>query len=513
MLFEQQSFVRKNRVAQCRKFANQAIFNYILDTLFSNQSIYAARAAHTRKGMPMKIRESFRTMMRRGDSCKDIILYWLPEIISSTILFSLTPMIDSYLVDKLGSLSTFGALGMANNFLHSLIKLAEAIPVAAIAIMGRYNGAHEYDECGKGLGDTFWTTFFIGFSQFALIFFSAPLIFWWLGVPTKMIAVGTPFLRLRSFGLLLVFSSLALLAFMKAVKNTRVPMIIHCIGIAIFILFDYALILGNLGFPRLGIQGSALATIIQYSVVNVLSVAYILLNPDYKKYFSQAFFSVFRPGKAMHLLSLSWPIMIDKTALSISYVWLSKLIAPMGKTCIATYMVVKDLERFAFLPAIAFAQIITFLVSNRLGERDNEGAMANIKKVLLLTSVLTTASLLVMCVYAPFFIGLFDSKGKFTGFASLALQIVSILVIFDFTQLVLAGALRGAGDVKTVMWGRVLAVTFFFIPISYCLSFVPDTYQSLKFFLIYGSYYVATGIMGIIFLIRIKNRGWQKTEI
>ncbi len=461
----------------------------------------------------MKIRESFRTMMRRGDSFKEIILYWLPEIISSTILFSLTPMIDSYLIAQLGSLSTFGALGMANNFLHTLIKLAEAIPVAAIAIMGRHNGAQEFDECGKDLGDTFWTTFLIGFSQFALIFFSAPYIFWWLGVPPKMIVLGTPFLRLRSLGVLLIFSSLALIAFMKAVKNTHMPMIIHLVGIGLFILFDYGLILGNLGLPRLGLQGSALATIIQYSVVNALSIAYIVMNPEYKKYFSQTFFSIFRPGKAVHLLSLSWPIMIDKTTLSLSYVWLSKLIAPMGKTCIATYNVVKDLERFAFLPAIAFAQIITFLVSNRLGARDNEGAMSNIKKTLLLTSVLTTGSLLFMCYKAPYFIGLFDPKDKFTDFASLALQIVSILVIFDFTQLILAGALRGAGDVKTVMWGRFFAVIVFFIPISYGLSFIPDTHQSLKFLLIYGSYYVTTGIMGIVFLIRIKNRGWQRAEI
>lgn len=461
----------------------------------------------------MNIRESLRTMMRSGESFKDILLYWLPEIISSTILFSLTPMIDSYLIAQLGSLSTFGALGMANNFLHTLIKLAESIPVAAIAIIGRHNGAQEFDECGKDLGDTFWTTFLIGFAQFVVIFFSAPLIFWWLGVPQKMIAVGAPFLRLRSLGVLLIFSSLALIAFMKAVKNTRVPMIIHVAGIIAFIFFDYTLILGNLGFPRMGLQGSALATIIQYSLVNVLSIAYIMFNPEYKKYFSQTFFSIFRPGKAFHLLSLSWPIMIDKTTLSLSYVWLSKLIAPMGKTCIATYNVVKDLERFAFLPAIAFAQVITFLVSNKLGARDNEGAMSNIKKTLILTAVLTTTSLLVMCFQAPYFIGLFDPKDKFTGFAALALQVISILVIFDFTQLILAGALRGAGDVKTVMWGRFFAVIAFFIPISYLLSLIPNLSEGARFLLIYGSYYITTGVMGVIFLIRIKNRQWQRTEV
>lgn len=452
------------------------------------------------------------TMMRSGESFKEIFIYWLPEVISSTILFSLTPLIDSYLIAQLGSLSTFGALGMANNFLHTLIKLAESIPVAAIAVMGRHNGAQDFQECGKDLGDVFWTTFIIGFAQFIVIFISASMIFSWLGVPDKMIAIGAPFLRLRSFGVLLIFSSLALIAFMKAVKNTRVPMVIHLIGITVFIFFDYSLILGNFGFPRLGLQGSALATIIQYSLVNILSILYIITNSDYKKYFAQAFFSIFRPGKIMHLLNLSWPIMIDKSTLSISYIWLSKLIAPLGNTGIATYNAVKELERFAFLPAIAFAQIITFLVSNKLGAHDNEGAMANIKKTLILTAIFTTLSLIIMCIFSSFFIGLFDPKCKFTDFAAPALQVISILVIFDFTQLILAGALRGAGDVKTVMWGRFLAAAGFFFPISYLLSYC--TYEPLhKFCLIYGSYYVTTGIMGIIFLMRIKNRHWQKTEV
>lgn len=451
--------------------------------------------------------------MRSGESFKTILFYWLPEIVSSTILFSLTPMVDSYLIAQLGSLSTFGALGMANNFLHTLIKLAESIPVAAIAIIGRHNGAQEFEECGKDLGDTFWTTFFIGFAQFLIIFFSAPLIFGWLGVPQKMISEGAPFLRMRSLGVLLIFSSLALIAFMKAVKNTHVPMLIHMVGIIAFIFFDYALILGHFGFPRFGLQGSALATIIQYSLVNILSIGYIMSNPDYKKYFSRVFFYLFRPGKALYLLGLSCPIMIDKATLSLSYIWLSKLIAPMGKTCIATYNLVKELERFAFLPAIAYAQIITFLVSNRLGAKDNEGAMSNIKKTLILSALFTTTSLLFMCFYASSIIGWFDPKAKFTDFAVVALQVISILVIFDFTQLILAGSLRGAGDVKTVMWGRFFAVTAFFVPISYGLSCIPNISENTKFLLVYGSYYITTGVMGLVFLFRIKSRRWQRTEV
>jgi Na+-driven multidrug efflux pump len=205
--------------------------------------------------------------------------------------------------------------------------------------------------------------------------------------------------------------------------------------------------------------------------------------------------------------------MVDKTTLAMSYVWLSKMLAPMGTAVIATYDVVKNLERFAFLPAIAFAQIIVFLVSNRLGTKDYDGAISNVKKVLILTSIITSIALLFLCMNASFFISCFDPKNKFTDFASFVLQIISVLVVFDFIQLVLAGALRGAGDVRSVMWGRFFSCFFIFIPVSYAISKLPIQQQSVKFLLIYGTFYLTTAVMGIIFLMRIRSHKWEKTDV
>src|SRR3989338_1881649 len=95
------------------------------------------------------------TKMRGGEPVKDIILYWLPELISAMILVTLPPIIDSLIVSNSQSLATYGALAMAANFLYTLTKFAEAIPVAAVALIGRYNGAQDYEQCGESLGSTF----------------------------------------------------------------------------------------------------------------------------------------------------------------------------------------------------------------------------------------------------------------------------------------------------------------------------------------------------------------------
>jgi len=461
----------------------------------------------------VSITKHFKDKMHLGDSLKDIFKLWWPELIASAVFIVLSPMLDSYLVGGLKSVATFGALGAANQIIHTLLKFAEAIPVAAMAIIGRHNGAKQFKKCGQDLGDAFWSTVLLGILQFLLIFFGAVTIYKWLGVSDNMMHAGVPFLRLRSFGMFLTFTSLGFLAFMKAIKNTRTPMVISMIGIGIFILFDFLLIPGNCGFPKLGLVGSAIASIIQYSFVIVLSCVYIFLKKDYKKYFSGLFIKYFSFSKIVYLLNLSWPIMIDKTSLALSYVWLTKMVAKMGDAAICSMEVVKNLERAAFLPAIASAVVIVFLVSNRLGAKDPEGANTNIKKVLLFTAILVTITLVVMSLSIGHLSALFDPSGKFSFIVNAAFPFISLLVVFDFIQLILAGSLRGAGDVKSVMKVRFFSCFFFLAPLAYGLSLLPIQSVSIKFCLIYSSFYLNSGMMGIFFLKRIMGKKWQNIKI
>lgn len=449
----------------------------------------------------------------KGDSFKNIMLFWLPELVTAIVFVTLPPIYDSYLTAQLKSITTYGAIGMASNFLHTLIKLSEAIPVAMIAIYGRYNGREEFEKCGEGLGDTFWTTCFIGFLQFFVILIGAELIFKLLGVPAAMIPIGATFLRIKSLGIFFMFILMAFIGFMRTIKNTRMPMFLTAFGVGFYLLIAPLFAFGGLGIPGFGQNGIAIATIIEFALMNVIAITYILLNSDYKKYFPRIFFSIFSTKRALHLLDISWPIIIDKSLVAWSYVWLSGMIASMGTVAIASFDIVKNLERFAFIPAMASGQIIAFLVSNRLGAQDPDGASSNIKKVLLLTAVTVIPSLVILCIYSGFFISFFDKTHELTAFASRVLPYISLLVIFDFTQVVLSGALRGAGDVKTVMFGRFIACIVFFFPCSYLLSHLPIASQTIRFTLTYGSFYLATGVMGIIFLLRMRNHKWQNRKV
>ncbi len=449
-------------------------------------------------------------MTRHGDSYRDIIRYWGPELISAAILFTLPLLADAYIVSQLHSTTLYGTLGFANNMFHLLTKLAEALSIATTTVVGAYNGAGDYRKAGRTLGDAFWTTILVGGIPAIIVYSFAGAIFRGMGVPEPMVAAGTPFIRLQAISILLTFLYLAIIGFLKGIKNTRTPMMIYLVGIVVFLIADYALVLGRCGMPQMRLAGSAWARILQFGVMLCLALWHVLSNTEYRKYFSHAFYRLFDRDGALSILNRFWQIAIDKTSLAFAYIILGWHIAPMGKYAIASFSVIKDLERLAFLPAIAFASVLTFLVSNRLGAHDAAGARANVKRVLMLTAGSVIAILFVLSLNPAFFVQIFDHKGTFTVLASRMFPIISIFVVFDFVQLILAAALRGAGDVSAVMVVRAVISFGVFLPLSTYAASLPIEDVALKFVLIYAIFYLCSGLMGLLFLLRIKTNKWEK---
>lgn len=448
-----------------------------------------------------------------GESYGTIMRYFLPEFVTALLLYSVPMWIEGYFIGHLKSTPTYATLGATNNLIHFLIKMAEAFSVGTLIICGQHNGRADYPEVGKAARDAFWVTTFIGFVIASGLYFGAYWIYYFFGVPSEIIALGIPFLRLRAISIFFMFIYLAIVGFLRGIKNTQMPMQIFVAGTLILLALEYVLIFGYWGFPEMGLQGSALAAVIQYAFMSCAAVAYMLFFPETRKY-AVDLISIIKDHRYMRdILRLSWPVLLDKTTLAAAYLWLLKMIAPMGTAILATFSVVKDMERFALAPAVAFAQVITLLVSNDYGQKNWDGIKSNIKKTVFIASFFVLSILVLFSIRPEFIIGLFDKKGEFVHLATRAFPILSILAFCDLLQVVLSGALRGAANVKTVMATRLMVVFGIFVPVSYMLTYLPIDDLVLKFIIVYGSFYVSNGVMSIIYINRFRSDDWKTKSV
>ncbi len=449
----------------------------------------------------------------KGEHYGKIVRYFVPEFITNFLLYAMPFWLDAAFVGSLSSTSTYATLGITNSFLHLIIKVGEALSVGTLVLSGQFNGRDSFEDAGRAMRDAFWLTTLIGITFGSMLFFGASFIYSWYGVEPEIVSLGVPFLRLRAIGVLCMFIYLALVGFLRGIKNTRTPMKIFIFGSLLFVFFDYVLIFGKWGFPEMRLQGSALATVIQYSSMMVIALGYVLFNKKNRKYGISLFSGLTDVSYIKHLLTLSWPVVMDKAIMAWAYVWLGKMIASMGTSGVAAFCVVKDMERFSFLPAIAFAQVITFLVSNDVGVKNWDSVKSNVKKVLLLATSMVIAILVFFIYYRAQIVAIFDKKGEFSDLAMQAFPLLSIFIIFDLLQLILSGALRGAGNVHIVMVVRLVTCFCYFVPVSYVLSQWNIENAALKLVLIYGSFYLGNALMSIWYIRRFRGEGWKTPTV
>ena len=440
-----------------------------------------------------------------GENFADIWRYFWPECIATIVLYAIPIVLDSFWIAQACNSVEFGIFGITSTLIQLVFKVADAIATGIIISCGRYNGLADYEKVGKSFVTAFWLTLLTGTLISALLYSGAEIIYLLYNTPADQIPAYIPFLQYRAISVFFMFFYFPSIGFLRSIKNTRVPMILFVGSSILFVVVDYALIFGSPYCSAYGMQGSALAAIFQNMFVAFGALGYILFS-DIRKTYPIKFMTGFTPSMIKDIIKLSWPVIIDKAALAFAGMWLAWIISYLGTTAKASYAAIHMFQRIFILPSVACATVITFLVSNRIGNKDWIGIKNTTKKAILFSSCIVLTPLTIISLFPTFFIGLFDTQHIYTAFAAEAFPYITLFVIFDILQVLLSAALRGSREVETVMKGRVGALVLFFAPFSFLILSLPTGAIFTKFILIYTSFYLSNALMALYYTIKLYNK-------
>lgn len=447
-----------------------------------------------------------------GQSYIQLFKYFYPECITALIIYFLPYFIDCLFICHLKSTDTYAVSGIIDNFLGMFLKAAEGLPVGIVIIAGYFNGLSEYKKAGQAFVDAFWAVIGIGALLSLGLFVTVRLVCMFNKFSPEMIVQGVPYLKIKAISIFFMFVYFSLVGFLRAIKNTFVPMVVFALGSIVFVTVDYVLIFGKFGFPQLCLLGSATASLIQYIFMCVVMLSYLLFAKNHDKYHISLWHQKFSWDRVKKLLLISLPVVVDKVSIAFAYAWLGSHMSHMGSQAGAAFSCIKMMERFAFIPAIACAQIITFLVSNDIGKKAWDDISGNIKKILSMAAFFVGIILLVGSLWPEWFVAFFDKKCEFSHLVIVIFPALSVLIMIDLLQLILSGALRGAGDVKTVMITRVCVIAGFFIPLTYVIERIPFQTMVMKMLAIYAAFLLGNGLMSLVYMYRLRQDSWKKQK-
>ena len=388
---------------------------------------------------------------------KDIITIAWPAFVELTLM-QLTSMFDTMQVSRLGAWAT-SAVGLTTQPKFLLATAFTALNTGTMALIGRYRGSGEQEKAKRVIRQSFMLNTFFGL-LFAIVglFFAEPLIKFMGASEEKVLIEGVKYFQIQMFGMFTVSMTSCITSTLRGCGDSKTAMIYNMTSNIINVTFNWILINGKLGFPRLEVVGASLATVMGQTVALFMALYAIRKKNQYARLeFPKGSIRLDR-DIVINISRIGLPAMVEQLAMRFGIIVFTKTIAGLGTTAYATHTICMNIQSMTFMTGQAFATSATSLVSQSLGKGRPDMAMHYSKRTqrVGMAAAIVTASGIFF--FNEFLLGLYTPDQAVIAAGSALLSMIALIQPFQASQFIFAGALRGAGDTKFTAMVTMLTV-------------------------------------------------------
>ena len=410
--------------------------------------------------------------LRNSDS-KELVLEAIrmawPAVLESFFV-ALAGMIDTMMVSTLGTYAV-AAVGLTTQPKFIALALFLSSNIAVNALAARRFGQKNRENANKILYTAIVFVIISALIISTVTFIGADQIIRWCGSNADTHEAGVTYFRVIQAGMIFNVLSLVINAAQRGCGNTQIAMTTNVTSSIVNIVFNYLLIGGNFGFPRLGMFGAALATVLGTVVACIMSIISIsksdcfLSIPYIIKHKIKPGFDAFRS-----IISLSFNLLLENIAMRIGFLTTSIIAAKLGTDAFAAHQVGMNLLSLAFSLGDGMQVAAVALIGRSLGEKNTEIAKhyGNIcQKIGFIISVVLAV---IMFFFGREIFSLFFNKADILDMGVLISRYIMVIVLFQVSQIIFAGCLRGAGDIKYCLWASLISVTIIRTLVTWSLA-------------------------------------------
>ena len=358
-------------------------------------------------------------------------------------------LIDAIWVGHLIGPAALAAVSTAGFYVWVLLSLGEMVEVGLIAVAARRHGEGHPDAAASVAGAAVLYALAAGTAVSAVGFVLTDELFRLMTVPPDVAILGHRYLRTWLLGGPLVFGFFAIEATFRASGDTRTPFLLLMASVLLSAGLDPLLIAGLGPFPRLGVQGAALASVMVRGGGFLIGIGIAwrrgllrLDAPDWR-----AVPTVLRVGT---------PLSLAGVLLSIVYMWLTRYTSRFGTAAVAALGVGHKLEGLGFIAISGFALSASALVGQNLGARQEARARQAVRITVGYCLAVTLTTAVAFLTIPRTLVALFTPDPAVIADGSLYLRVIAFAQIGQTFEIILEGALAGAGY---TLWPQVASTT------------------------------------------------------
>ena len=410
-------------------------------------------------------------MQKDNTILKNTISMAWPAILESFFV-AFAGMVDSYMVSTLGS-HAVAAVGLTTQPKFVGLSLFIAMNVSISALVARRRGENRREDANALVVTSLaFVVIMSVIVSILMVTFADPIIRL-CGSTENTHEGAVAYFRIIMGGMIFNCLSMAVNSAQRGSGNTKITMRTNVTSNLLNIVFNYILINGKLGFPALGIQGAALATVLGTVVACFMSIHSI--------FYKDTFISIpmiweqkIRPGmKALkNLIKVGYSVFFEQILMRVGFMMTALMAANQGDSAMAAHQVGMNVLSLSFAFGDGLQSAAVALIGRSLGQKDPELAKKYGQTCRRVGAVISVAlSVIFFCGARPLY-RLFFAEPEIVDIGVNIMHVIIFVVVLQISQVIYMGCLRGAGDTLYTAVASTVSVTIMRTAVSFICGYV-----------------------------------------
>jgi len=451
--------------------------------------------------------------MRLPPLYRNVLAIAAPSV-AELILTSLTQLVDTVMVGRLGAYA-ISAVGLTGQPKFIMLAAFIALNVGSTALIARFKGQGDRRAAELVSAQTIMLALLVSIVlTIPGVIFARPMVIF-MGARADTVVAATHYFTILMIGFVPTVLPIAISALLRGVGDARTSMRYNVTANLVNVVFNYLLIYGKFGFPALGVEGAAIATVLGNCAACAMAIVAISGRrskngePSFARFRASRASCTPDPAMLRRMIRIGLPSAAEQLALRAGLLIYTITITALGTKVFAAHQIVLSILNMSFVNGQAFGIAATSLSGQALGRGDPDAARGASSACQRMGALVSTVMGLGMFAFRRQLVTLFTADPEIIALGAGVMLIVAVIQPFQSSFQIYAGALRGAGDSLYPAISLAIGILLIRPALSYAfvhvmtlglfgawLALVAD--QMMRFFLI---------------LLRFRSGGWLRTKV
>ncbi len=406
-----------------------------------------------------------------GSIAGHLIAFSIPMFVGN-LLQAMYTTVNAIWVGRFLGPDALAAVSVSAPIIFALIALVMGLTIATTVLVSQYFGARQPEKVVRTVNNSLLLLTVLGLLTTILGIAFRRAILVAINTPPEVLEEAVSYLAVYLVGLVPMFLYNAAGAVLRGLGDSRTPLRFLVYATVMNIVLDPLLIFGLGPFPRLGVPGAALATVISQAFSAVIAVLYLYRSSGVVHYRPGTFRVDWELTRLTFKIGL--PAGVQQVLVSLSALVVSSVVNRFGYEVVAGFGAGQRFDQFAFLPAMSVGLAVSAVVGQNLGAGEIKRVHETVKWSVLLAGGITLVVSLVALIWPRALMVPFTQDPVVIAEGAAYLRYMAFGYVPLALMFAMTGVLRGAGDTVPAMLFTLVSLWVVRVPLAHYLSLIPS---------------------------------------